>query len=214
LRTAVPQLTNWQGCFAIVGGCDDQSSGPPMPSPTNPAHLQGGIGLRFIVPVAGLMLGALALVGGMLWVGSLKQDELGLSHQRQLVEHALRSTLGNLSITAKDYSWWDDAVRYLVWDLDPDWADSNPGIYIHETFGYDYSFVVDGGDRTLYAAIDGARASAAGLLAAKTKRRSISLGDRACLALAIELGMPVLTGDRAWRDLDIGVEIRLFRELM
>jgi PIN domain nuclease of toxin-antitoxin system len=52
---------------------------------------------------------------------------------------------------------------------------------------------------------------AAGLLASKTRRRNISLADRACLSLAMELGMPVLTGDRAWRDLDLGVEVRLFR---
>lgn len=58
---------------------------------------------------------------------------------------------------------------------------------------------------------DGARALAAGVLAAKTKRRNISFGDRACLALAIELDLPVLTGDRAWRNLDIGAEVRLFR---
>jgi ribonuclease VapC len=58
---------------------------------------------------------------------------------------------------------------------------------------------------------DRARAMAAGLLTAKIKRRNISLGDRACLALAMELGMPVMTGDRAWRDLDIGVEVQLFR---
>ena len=58
---------------------------------------------------------------------------------------------------------------------------------------------------------DRPRAAAAGLLTAKTKRRIISLGDRACLALAIELGVPVMTGDRAWRELDVGVEIQLFR---
>ena len=58
---------------------------------------------------------------------------------------------------------------------------------------------------------DRARATAAGLLAAKTMRRGISLGDRACLALATELGLPVVTGDRAWRDLELGVEIRLIR---
>jgi len=55
------------------------------------------------------------------------------------------------------------------------------------------------------------RALAAGFLVAKTRHRGLSLGDRACLALAIELSMPVMTGDRAWRDLDIGVDIRLFR---
>ncbi len=56
-----------------------------------------------------------------------------------------------------------------------------------------------------------ARAMAAGLIVSKTRRRGLSLGDRGCLALAIELGLPVVTGDRAWRDLDIGVDIRLFR---
>jgi PIN domain nuclease of toxin-antitoxin system len=56
-----------------------------------------------------------------------------------------------------------------------------------------------------------ARAVAAGFLVAKTRHRGLSLGDRACLALAIELNMPVLTSDRAWRDLDIGVDIRLIR---
>ncbi len=58
---------------------------------------------------------------------------------------------------------------------------------------------------------DRPRAMAAAHLAAKTKRRNISLADRACLALAQELGVPAITGDRAWRDLDVGVEIQLFR---
>ncbi len=50
-----------------------------------------------------------------------------------------------------------------------------------------------------------------GMLHAKTRRRGISLGDRYCLQLARELGLPVLTTDRRWADLDIGVEVRLIR---
>lgn len=42
-------------------------------------------------------------------------------------------------------------------------------------------------------------------------RRDISLADRACLALARTRGWPVLTGDRPWATLDIGVEVRLIR---
>ena len=45
-----------------------------------------------------------------------------------------------------------------------------------------------------------------------TRRRGLSLGDRACLALARRLDVPVLTADRSWADLDIGVEIRLIRD--
>ena len=41
--------------------------------------------------------------------------------------------------------------------------------------------------------------------------RGVSLADRVCLALAIQRGLPVLTGDRAWADLGLPVEVRLIR---
>jgi PIN domain nuclease of toxin-antitoxin system len=54
-------------------------------------------------------------------------------------------------------------------------------------------------------------ATLAGLLVTHTGHRGLSLGDRACLALAIALGLPVVTADRAWAGLDLGVEIRVIR---
>lgn len=44
-----------------------------------------------------------------------------------------------------------------------------------------------------------------------TKTKGLSLADRACLALAERERLPVLTADRTWRSLDIGVDIRLIR---
>jgi ribonuclease VapC len=44
-----------------------------------------------------------------------------------------------------------------------------------------------------------------------TKRAGLSLGDRACLALAARLRVPALTSDRSWAKLDVGVEVRLIR---
>lgn len=41
-------------------------------------------------------------------------------------------------------------------------------------------------------------AYAAGLLAPVTRPAGLSLGDRVCLATARHLGVPTLTGDRAW----------------
>jgi PIN domain nuclease of toxin-antitoxin system len=52
---------------------------------------------------------------------------------------------------------------------------------------------------------------AAGYLRASTRHLGLSLGDRACLALAAELGVPAITADRAWKDLDVGVEVVLCR---
>ena len=53
-------------------------------------------------------------------------------------------------------------------------------------------------------------ALAAGLVPA-TRRLGLSLGDRACLALGMSRGVPVVTTDANWGTLDVGVEIRCVR---
>ena len=55
-------------------------------------------------------------------------------------------------------------------------------------------------------------AHATGMLRPSTRRKGLSLGDRACLALARQLALPALTADRGWAELDIGVEVTLIRE--
>lgn len=44
-----------------------------------------------------------------------------------------------------------------------------------------------------------------------TKTYGLSLGDRACLSIALELKATVLTADRAWGQLQIGVPIQVIR---
>jgi len=50
-----------------------------------------------------------------------------------------------------------------------------------------------------------------GLLAAQTHSLGLSLGDRACLALASATGATAVTADRVWNGLDLGVKIQLLR---
>ena len=51
----------------------------------------------------------------------------------------------------------------------------------------------------------------AGRWRAETKRFGLSMGDRCCLALGLELGAEVFTTDRAWSAVDLGVRVRVIR---
>ena len=51
----------------------------------------------------------------------------------------------------------------------------------------------------------------AGILRPLTKSIGLSFGDRACLALGIILNQPVLTTDRLWSNINVGVEVRILR---
>jgi PIN domain nuclease of toxin-antitoxin system len=44
-----------------------------------------------------------------------------------------------------------------------------------------------------------------------TKSTGLSLGDRACLALGKRLNLPVLTADKVWTSLSLGITINLIR---
>ncbi len=58
---------------------------------------------------------------------------------------------------------------------------------------------------------DAADAAVVADLVPATLGRGLSLGDRACLALARARAIPALTADREWAALALGVDIRLVR---
>lgn len=56
-----------------------------------------------------------------------------------------------------------------------------------------------------------AQALQAGLWRTATRHLGLSLGDRCCLALGLELDAEVLTAERAWGQVDLGVKVRVIR---
>jgi ribonuclease VapC len=44
-----------------------------------------------------------------------------------------------------------------------------------------------------------------------TRAHGLSLADRACLATGLRLGRPVVTADRSWAAVGVGVTVRLIR---
>lgn len=45
----------------------------------------------------------------------------------------------------------------------------------------------------------------------RTKYKGLSLGDRACLATALHLELPVYTADRVWAELNLPITVNLIR---
>jgi PIN domain nuclease of toxin-antitoxin system len=62
-------------------------------------------------------------------------------------------------------------------------------------------------------ALDAGLAIEAGAMLAQTRPFGLSLGDRACLALAKREGLPALTADQSWLRAAplVGIEVRLIR---
>lgn len=58
---------------------------------------------------------------------------------------------------------------------------------------------------------DAQQALAVASLRLATARHGLSFGDRACLALARKLTTPILTADKVWSKLDLGIEIKVIR---
>lgn len=59
---------------------------------------------------------------------------------------------------------------------------------------------------------DSAQAMATGKLRVRTRSLGLSLGDRACLALALARGLPAVTMDRGWAGLDVGAKVIVARD--
>ncbi len=55
------------------------------------------------------------------------------------------------------------------------------------------------------------QAETAARLWSRTRNHGLSLADRACLALAMDKALPVLTADGAWAALDLDLEIQVLR---
>ena len=54
-------------------------------------------------------------------------------------------------------------------------------------------------------------AAAVAALAPQTRHLGLSLGDRACLALALAQEIPAMTADRMWGSLDLPIPVELIR---
>ena len=85
------------------------------------------------------------------------------------------------------------------------------GKLINRGFSPDDAWAAANGPIHEAVAFTAEHAKTAGDLVIQTRTLGLSLGDRACLALAIVLQAVVYTADRSWKNLNVGVRIHVIR---
>ncbi|MBX9897632.1 MAG: type II toxin-antitoxin system VapC family toxin [Qipengyuania sp.] len=111
-------------------------------------------------------------------------QERGGSEVAQILDHAAISAVNLAEVVAKqlDCAVTPEAIRHNLGDI------NLPVVPFDETIALE-----------------------TGHLRRATRALGLSLADRACLATARATGMTVVTADRAWGGLDLGVAIEVIR---
>lgn len=104
----------------------------------------------------GMIGGALAFLSALLVVviayNAWSGDRDAVQRERQQVENALDDGVSRVLDEQKSIAWWDDAVMNVGVDpVNADWADIEVGAFLHETYGHDHVFVLNGENRPIYA---------------------------------------------------------------
>ena len=118
---------------------------------------------------------------------ALINDETGAKKLEPLIGNIIMSSVNVCEVAGKVY----DAID----DIDEEQCKSYIEPFIHSIIEFNKT-----------------QCFIAASLKSQTKHKGLSLGDRACLALGIQLGLPVYTADKVWAELEIpNLKIKLIR---
>jgi len=107
-------------------------------------------------------------------------NETASERESTLVENALNHRIARVLNEQKSVAWWDDAVTKIAEKtIDLDFAETEFGIFLTETYGHDEVHILNGEDRPIYSFFDakqqdpsdfGARRPAVEALIAEARR--------------------------------------------
>jgi methyl-accepting chemotaxis protein len=106
---------------------------------------------RFVVPQVLILCLAVVLTMTLLFVARAEHNKLQIVQEQKLAEQAIVARSAKMADTLIGYSYWSEAFENAVLAMDPDWADDNFGPFIHDTYKYEYSFVISDDGTTKYA---------------------------------------------------------------
>jgi diguanylate cyclase (GGDEF)-like protein len=133
-------------------------------------------------------------------------NETSRERERTLVENALNHRIARVQSEQKSVAWWDDAVTNIADKaVNFDFADTEFGIFLTETYGHDEVHILNGEDKPIYSYFDHKRQEAsdfesrrpalAGLIAeARNRAAESSLRARPDAFSSLESNYRILAG--------------------
>ena len=98
-------------------------------------------------------------IGALMWTAAESQDDLAADQSIAFLYNLLGERRTELGQLARDYAWWDDAAVNLTLSPNLDWATSNIGPYLTNSFHVGTSLVLDPNDRQAMAFVQGVTAA-------------------------------------------------------
>ena len=104
------------------------------------------------ITTAGLLLLVIIAYAGWASNGSATERE------RNLLQNALNRAIARSLNEQKSVAWWDDSVTKITDEtVDLEFADSNFGVFLTETYGHDEVYILNANDKLVYGYAAGAR---------------------------------------------------------
>ena len=116
------------------------------------------LGRLATLSAAGITFAGLLLLVIIAYAG-LASNASSTDRERTLLQNALNLSIARALNEQKSVAWWDDAVVKISDEsIDLEFADSEFGIFLTETYGHDEVYILTGEDQPLYAFTGGVRA--------------------------------------------------------
>jgi diguanylate cyclase (GGDEF)-like protein len=113
------------------------------------------LGDRWLAAVGGLMAAAaIALVGISVLVAH-RVDTESAQREAETVRNGLNAVMMRMKQNLHAFSRWDESTQQTPLASDLAWIHHHYGRRLHETSGYDQSFILDNRDSAVYASING-----------------------------------------------------------
>jgi len=112
------------------------------------------IGVQHLVPVSLLLITCFGCILILFYNTTRDQDRDAEAREVQSLQRTIATAQRIIIQDLQDYARWDDAVRHISHDLQPDWMADNVTAYLGTAQGYQI-FTLNPRDDTVYAFVEG-----------------------------------------------------------